>query len=200
MAILSDDKTYVTVVKGDTLSQIAATYKQESDGKTYQQLAALNNISNANYIVVGQKIKLTGTKDPVKTNTTSKPKINLSGFQSNTERTIFVTWTWDKDHTKEYEVQWWYTTGDGVRFEGSLTTTTLKQSLYTPPNNAKTVIFKVRAHATTHKVGGKDELYWKPSGWSTEQTFNMSKTPPGKPDKPDLTIEKNKAKVSLTRT
>lgn len=198
MAILSNDKTYVTVVKGDTLSQIAVTFKAESNGKSYKQLADLNNISNPNYIVVGQIIKLTGTKEPVKTNTTNKPKISLSGFQSNTERTLFVTWTWDKEHTKEYEVQWWYTTGDGVRFEGNLTTTTLKQSLWTPPDNAKTAIFKVRAIATTHKVNGKDEAWREPSGWSTETKFNMGDIPPKKPNKPTLTIEKNKAKVSLT--
>ncbi|WP_144210221.1 LysM peptidoglycan-binding domain-containing protein, partial [Streptococcus constellatus] len=44
-----------TVQPGDTLSGIAAQY-----GTTYQQLAALNGISNPNYIYVGQVLKLTG--------------------------------------------------------------------------------------------------------------------------------------------
>lgn len=44
-----------TVQPGDTLSGIATQY-----GTTYQQLAALNGISNPNYIYVGQVLKLTG--------------------------------------------------------------------------------------------------------------------------------------------
>ncbi|MFW5455708.1 LysM peptidoglycan-binding domain-containing protein [Streptococcus anginosus] len=44
-----------TVQSGDTLSGIATQY-----GTTYQQLAALNGISNPNYIYVGQILKLTG--------------------------------------------------------------------------------------------------------------------------------------------
>ena len=47
-------KTY-TVVKGDTLSEIAAQY-----GTTVDTLVELNGISNPNLIVVGQKIKLPG--------------------------------------------------------------------------------------------------------------------------------------------
>lgn len=44
-----------TVVKGDTLSGIAARY-----GTTYQELAKYNGISNPNLIFVGQKIKIPG--------------------------------------------------------------------------------------------------------------------------------------------
>ena len=47
-------KTY-TVVKGDTLSEIAVKY-----GTTVDTLVELNGISNPNLIVVGQKIKLPG--------------------------------------------------------------------------------------------------------------------------------------------
>lgn len=43
-----------TVKKGDTLSGIAAKY-----GTTYKKIAAENNISNPNYIKVGQKLKIT---------------------------------------------------------------------------------------------------------------------------------------------
>ncbi|MCD8322389.1 MAG: LysM peptidoglycan-binding domain-containing protein [Oscillospiraceae bacterium] len=48
----SDDVVY-TVVKGDTLSSIAAKY-----GTTYKVLAEYNSISNPNLITVGQKIKI----------------------------------------------------------------------------------------------------------------------------------------------
>lgn len=49
--------TEYTVVKGDTLSGIAAKY-----GTTYQALAAYNGISNPNIINVGQKIKIPNAK------------------------------------------------------------------------------------------------------------------------------------------
>lgn len=48
--------TVYTVVKGDTLSAIAAKY-----GTTYQKLAEYNGISNPNVISVGQKIKIPGS-------------------------------------------------------------------------------------------------------------------------------------------
>lgn len=53
----SDGYTVYTVVKGDTLSAIAAKY-----GTTYQALAAYNGISNPNIINVGQKIKIPNAK------------------------------------------------------------------------------------------------------------------------------------------
>lgn len=63
----SGDTVY-TVVKGDTLSRIAARY-----GTTYQKLAAYNGIANPNVIRVGQKIRIPGTGSgsaaPQKTNT-----------------------------------------------------------------------------------------------------------------------------------
>lgn len=51
----SGDTVY-TVVKGDTLSSIAAKY-----GTTYQKLAEYNGIANPNVISVGQKIKIPGS-------------------------------------------------------------------------------------------------------------------------------------------
>lgn len=48
------NSTYI-VQAGDTLSAIAQKY-----GTTYQELARINNISNPNYIQVGQVIKISG--------------------------------------------------------------------------------------------------------------------------------------------
>lgn len=48
----SNDVIYV-VKRGDTLSKIASQY-----GTTYQELAQYNNISNPNFIRIGQKIKI----------------------------------------------------------------------------------------------------------------------------------------------
>lgn len=49
------DKTY-TVQKGDTLWNIAKKYL--GDGSKYKQLATLNNISNPNFLSIGQVLKL----------------------------------------------------------------------------------------------------------------------------------------------
>lgn len=51
----SSTSTY-TVRSGDTLSAIASRY-----GTTVSKLQSLNNISNANYIYVGQKLKVSGS-------------------------------------------------------------------------------------------------------------------------------------------
>lgn len=47
---------YYVVKTGDTLKTIAARF-----GTTWQTLAALNNIANANYIFVGQQLLISGT-------------------------------------------------------------------------------------------------------------------------------------------
>ena len=49
----NNSQVYYTVVKGDTLSEIAERY-----GTTVNQLASWNNISNVNLIVVGQKLRV----------------------------------------------------------------------------------------------------------------------------------------------
>lgn len=54
-------ETVYTVVRGDTLSGIAAKY-----GTTYQKLAQYNGITNPNIISVGQKIRIPGTAAPKK--------------------------------------------------------------------------------------------------------------------------------------
>ena len=54
-------ETVYTVVRGDTLSSIAAKY-----GTTYQVLAQYNGIANPNIISVGQKIRIPGTAAPKK--------------------------------------------------------------------------------------------------------------------------------------
>lgn len=164
MAKLSSDGTYVTVEKGDTLSGIASKY---GNGKTYQQLAQLNNIPNPDQIYVGQKIKLTGTADAVKKNSTSsKVVLQHFGVQANTDRTLFVTWTWDKSNTENYRVVWKYATGDGVGFIGSDSTVTSKQSTYSAPANATTVTVQIKPISKKKKENNKETSYWT-AEWST---------------------------------
>lgn len=190
-----------TVKVGDTLSEIAEKYKsQYGYSSTYDfvdALVKLNNIKDADVIVVGQTIKFSGTATSEPTNNTSKPTIDLFGLQSNADRTIYVTWTWSKSNTKEYQVIWYYDTGDGVWFIGNDSKTTYKQSLYNAPSNAKSVKVKIKPISETHTVNKKETTYWT-AGWSTERKYIFSASPPAKPSAPTVTIDGLKLTASLT--
>ena len=119
-----------TVKKGDSLSTIAQNNLSTIGASTIYGdnggialLCKWNNISNPEYIVVGQVLQISDpgssggtTSTP---NNTNRPIIELFGLQSNTENTIFASWKWDKDHTANYEVVWYYDTGDNIWFVGS---------------------------------------------------------------------------------
>ena len=179
------------VVKGDTLSAIALKY-----GTTVGKLVALNNIADPDYIVVGQVIKISGTATTPSTNKTSKPIINLIGVQSNSERNVYVTWTWSKENTEHYDIMWYYDTGDGVWFIGEDGTTKYKQSLYTAPTNAKRVRFRVKPVSYKHTVNGSETSYWT-GAWSTDKFYNFSNDPPAKPSPPSINMEKFKLTAEI---
>jgi hypothetical protein len=200
MAVLSNDKTYVTVERGDTLSEIARDFSSYSGGKTYKQLASINNIPNPNLIYVDQKIILT-TDSPSATptnttNTTSQAIIKQFGIQSNSDNTLFATWTWDKSNTDHYEVEWTYDTGDSVWFIGSDTTTEYKQSTYSIPANAKRVRVRVKPISETYTSNDKETTYWTAS-WSSYKIHNTSDNPPKTPGTPEVEIDKYKLTASL---
>lgn len=176
--------TEYTVKKGDTLSEIAVRY-----GTTVSKLVELNNISDPDFIVIGQRIKLTGSATAEPTNKTSKANIKVFGLQSNTDRSVYATWTWSKDHTENYQTMWYYDTGDGVWFVGNDSTTEYKQSIYNAPENAERVKFKVKPVSKKHKVNGKETSYWTAS-WSTEQMFTFNDDIPDKPATPTVEIDK----------
>lgn len=180
------------VVKGDTLSEIAEKYKGEygySSTYTYMdQLVKINDITNPNYIVVGQVIKLTGSATTA-TSKTARATIKAFGLQSNTDRTVYATWTWTKSNTDNYQVMWYYDTGDGVWFVGNDSTVDIKQCTYNAPSNAKRVKFKVKPISKKRKVNNKETSYWTAS-WSTEKTYDFSNNPPTAPSAPKVTIDK----------
>lgn len=182
-----------TVKKGDTLSEIAAKFKSEygySNTYTYlSKLVEINDILDPDRIVVGQTIQLSGSASTPKTNTTSRATIKMFGLQSNTDRTVYVSWAWDKSNTKEYKVIWYYATGDGLWFVGNDGTESHKQSVYSAPSNATRVKVKVKPISTTHTVNKKEVEYWT-AGWSTEKIYDFKDNPPTKPSTPVVTIEK----------
>lgn len=196
MAKLSSDKKYVTVEKGDTLSEIARDY---GNGKTYKQLASLNGISNPNLIYVGQKIKLTGTATSTSSSSSSSSStitINAFGLQSNSDNLLFATWTWSKSNTANYEYEWYYDTGNSVWFVGSQSSTENKQCTYTIPSNAKRVRFRVKPISKTYTKNNKTTSYWT-SGWSSYKTYTTDYNGLKTPSAPSVEIDKYKLTAEL---
>lgn len=204
MAKLSSDGKYVTVEKGDTLSQIAVDYA--GGYSKYKQLAAINNIPNPDRIYVGQKIYLTKDGAPGtggSSTSSNKPTINQFGLVSNADNLLFATWSWNKSNTESYKVLWTYDTGNGVWFEGSNTTTTVdkdtpelsRQSTYTVPSNARRVQFKVKPISKKKTVNNKETSYWE-ADWSDVKTYTDA-TPIETPPVPTVTIEKYKLTATL---
>lgn len=191
--------TTYTVKKGDTLSKIAENYKdviRDENGNPISTnkartnyLAKINDITDVKRIVVGQTIIISGSAvTPAKT-TTSRATIKAFGLQSNTDRTMYATWSWTKNYTENYQTIWYYDTGDGVWFVGSDSTTTDKQSIYNAPSNAKRIKFKVKPISEKHTVNDKETSYWT-ANWSTEKKYDFSNNPPTTPPVPTVTIDR----------
>ena len=192
-----------TVQKGDTLSEIAKKYNPtyhygNTNREAYMRLAAINDIDDPDYIVVGQVLELDPNKTvDKKVSKASKAEIKAFGLQSNTTATVYASWAWSKSNTKEYRVIWYYDTGDGLWFVGTDSTVDVKQSVYNAPTNAKRVQFKVLPVSDTHKVNDTDVSYWTAS-WSTVKTYSFSDNPPTVPPVPTVTIEKYKLTATLS--
>ena len=178
------------VVKGDTLSGIAARY-----GTTVSKLASLNNIKNVDLIYVGQVLvisKSDGSSTPATTvtNTTNYVTVVHFGLQADTDRSVFVTWEWSKSNTDHYRVIWQYYTKDGIWFVGSDTNVSAssgKQSIYSAPENALQVKVNIKPVSKT-KSSSSSKTYWTAS-WSTDRVYSFSDNPPETPKVPTVTIE-----------
>lgn len=189
-----------TVVKGETLWGLAEKYL--GSGTKYQQLASWNNISSPYTIYVGQVLTVSGpasssgSGSSSTTNNSNQATITNFGLQSNTDSTLFATWTWSKDNTENYELRWYYATGDGVWFIGSDTTTEYKQATYSYPSNATRVKFQVKPVSKKHTVNNKETSYWT-ANWSTEKIYEVSSTPLDAPSAPSVKIENYQLTASL---
>lgn len=199
MATLSADKKYVTVVKGDTLSEIAQAYNT-----TVKKLASINNISNVNLIYIGQKIYLTGvaTSNGSSASTTKTANANVVtikhdiGLQSKTDDgkdTLIVSWSWDKHNkTENYKVNWqvWDTTiGQWTNNESTTTNTYSTFSNFTADYYTK-----VRAVITpvskTYTSNNKETTYFTGKS-KTSSIFYIKNVPPDTPSAPKVEIDNN---------
>ena len=189
-----------TVVKGDTLSEIAQKYYKEagySNLWTYvDYLADLNNLANKNYIVVGQVLKLSGNKDTVKENKTYTPSIRLFGLvgsDSDSSREVYAEWKFDQKNVDYYEVQWdYYLVVNGKKttaLQGRRERVEVKYDTYTVPNDATDVRFRVRPVAKNKEWTGN---------WLTWQTYDFSDNPPPTPSSISISIDGYNLTVTTT--
>lgn len=175
-----------TVQAGDTLSEIA-----EALGTTVANLVKWNDIQDPDFIVAGQKLN-TNADDAAESNTptklSSRAIVTVFGVQTNTDRTMYACWKWDQDNTDNYQVKWFYDTGDDVWFVGSDSNVKERQSVYSAPTNARKVKFQVKPIAKTRKVGTTEVAYWT-TDWSTAKTHNFGNDPAMIPPVPTVTIK-----------
>ena len=122
--------------------------------------------------------------------------VTITGFglQTGTDRTVYATWDWAEEHTKGYNVRWYYDTGDSngsgtIWFVGSDTEVTKKQDRYNAPSNAKRVRFVVKPVSEKYKSNDQEVVYWT-ANWSTEKIYNFSSNAPTKPSAPSVTLDK----------
>lgn len=124
------------------------------------------------------------------------------GIQAGTDRTVYATWSWTRDHTKGYNVRWYYDTGDTngsgtIWFIGNDSEVTNMQDTYSAPSNAKRVRFIVKPVSETYKNGDNDIAYWTDSDWSTEKIYNFTSNIPTTPSAPTVKLEKYLLTASL---
>ena len=171
------------VAKGDTLTKISGKFSV-----TVKQLTEWNSIDNPDYIVVGQVLSVDGPANNSTSKSQNRAVIKVFGVQSNTDRTMYASWTWEGS-ASEYKVKWEYATGDGLWFPSSDEETTVKSKLTTwnAPSNATKVRFFVKP-----VVKNNTSIQW-----STEQVYYFSDNPPATLDAPDVEIVKDRLTATM---
>lgn len=181
-------QTY-TVVAGDNLTKIAKKFNT-----TTKKLMELNSIiKDPNIIMPGWVLVVSGDPAPDIAADLPTPKqvdIYTFGVIANSDRDMYVGWTWDKhNQTDHYEVIWYYSWGVGIAKEEK-SQPTVQYSTFTPPDYAThvTVIVKPVSKTYKDKSTGNDATYFEAT-WSTKKTYWFSENPPDAPGAPTVTIE-----------
>ena len=196
-----------TVKRGDSLWKIASggcgkEYAASISGSTIEAkintLVQLNNIKNRNLIYVNQVLKLSGTSSSSSTTTTTTtvnpvPVITAFGLQSEdtTGRAMYVAWSYNRDHVKNYKVRWVYY-ADGLWQSDGDQETPGAESFYcndtfSAPDRATKV--KVAVCAVSQEKDNDGNLYWYDVPWSAEKIYDFADNPPFPPAAPTIKIE-----------
>lgn len=163
---------------------ISKTYKSK-DGKTTSSYFTGSFTSEVEFTY--QTLKDTKVDDTITQITITKQK----GSDS-----IYAMWTWDttvNKNTDHYEYEWKYYTGNGTGFPGDSSTTTSKKVLYSPPSNAKSVVFRVKPVAKTNPT--TNQPYWtcKFSEWTEKFIMGF----PEVPSAPSVSVDEYSVTVSV---
>ena len=126
------------------------------------------------------------------------------GIQAGTDRTVYATWDWSEEHTKGYNVKWYYDTGDTngsgtIWFIGNDSEVTEKQSTYSAPSNAIRVRFVVIPVSEQKDANNSTSVYWT-AKWSTEKIYNFSSNIPTTPSAPSVKLEKYTLTAALANS
>ena len=199
-------RVYIVVISGDTLSHIAEGYRLAyNTNTTYQQIATLNKLADADRIVVGQTIYLSkatsgSTPSPAPESTRS---VNITQFgllAGGVTNELYATWTWSKEgDTKEYDIEWkWYRAGV---WKYSDSTEIRRYSTFTIPDDGITskIQFRVRPVPKTDTVNNKEVARFETNLWTDwdECTYHVV----NKPDVPSgLTVELKTLSLTATVT
>ena len=121
--------------------------------------------------------------------------VTITGFgiQTGTDRTVYATWNWAESHTKNYNVRWYYDTGDTngsgtIWFVGDDSYVEVMQSTYTAPSNAIRVRFVVQPISETYEQNDSEVVYWT-ADWSTEKVYSFISNIPTTPSAPSVKLE-----------
>lgn len=106
--------------------------------------------------------------------------------------TTVQTKTNNLDH---YKVEWFYDSGNGIWFQGSSTTTTLKNATYNFPSNAIKVKVTVTPVSKTYNSNGNSVPYWTGTAVSKERI--SSENPPSDISTPSVTLDKYTLKATV---
>ena len=172
------------VVRGDNLWNIAKTVY--GDPYRWRDIANANGISQSTALIYpGNLLTLPGK---TATSSSSTPVVNYSkkvaiqwfALDSDTSRSMFITWTYDRADTLNYEVLWEYDTGSGGWRIASRSTVTDKQASYSFDTTAK----KMRVTITPKSEQWSD-------GEGEVREYDFSNNPPELPPTPTFSIDIN---------
>lgn len=180
------------VKKGDTLYAIAKTY-----GTTVNAIKNLNpEIKDINVIYEGQIIKVSGTPSTVTPSTPVSQTVVIGtrfGLVSNSERELYVGWSWHKDsETEHYEVEWTYDQGS-ERPKETKKVSGDTYCTYSPPEYATWCKVRVRAIAKDDKDSkGNKKFTWTCPWAEPDKSIHphyYKDDPPKIPGAPSVTID-----------
>lgn len=164
---------------------------------TVANLVLWNKIKDPNYIVVGQELNVSEATPAETQSTPQMAVVNVFGLQSNSDRTVYASWTWSGETPDHYEVKWYYDTGDGIWFVGNSSNIDKDetQAIYNAPTNALSVKFIVRPVAPSTSKWSTTTT-WTAS-WSTAKIYNFIDNPPTTPSAPTVTLKDYTLTASL---